>query len=616
MANPAADFTVEVVADSDTKVTLVGSQLVTATPADVGKVVIVGPDGTLVLGSAGIPQAFDAVALHANGHSWVDGVGTADQNLDAHTWLAHIERGLHTTGTANVSVGASRMADFVGQVLGTDSTWVPGTRLLVVVDGTLNDVTTDAPSAKKTAGLVHSLRALLHVYSHGAKVESSAASWDSGGAWATVAHASASGGSFRRTVTQNAYYEREVEAGDVVLIHGHDGPGATVRVAMDGVEVNSLSTANQMLTSAFTGLAFCPIAVEAESAGLMRLTKTDAGAGPLDVDVLLKPMATPPNIVVVLDGAIPHASFAAGGGQAELDAMNAATTEVVAEFATAATAAPVGWDAEDHTGDDDVHPNDAGYALLASAILSALAGLEASNGTIVLGELVLPEGEASPGNTTPNAAAYAGAPAGGAVLAGGLVASPWAGFGQAIAAPQINFGPDGTADLDGSFCVEIRVRTAAGSAGVNESIVNRDGGNVPGAELFRIYTVMEFGIGFVAQWRTEAGVEAQILGPAIAANTNYEVAMSWDQAAGLMRLFVNGNMVGTSPVATTVENPDLVTPLTVGVATSGIPATISTVDELRISNVARRTGNYVPDAGPFVDDGPTVVLAHFDVIDA
>lgn len=53
MANPAADFTVEVVADSGTKVTLVGNQLLEATPADVGKVVSVAGDGSLVLSDPG-----------------------------------------------------------------------------------------------------------------------------------------------------------------------------------------------------------------------------------------------------------------------------------------------------------------------------------------------------------------------------------------------------------------------------------------------------------------------------------------------------------------------------------------------------------------------------------
>jgi len=35
-------------------------------------------------------------------------------------------------------------------------------------------------------------------------------------------------------------------------------------------------------------------------------------------------------------------------------------------------------------------------------------------------------------------------------------------------------------------------------------------------------------------------------------------------------------------------------------------------DELRISNIARYTGNYVVATQPFINDGNTVLLQHYD----
>lgn len=559
----------------------------------------------------GVPQAFDLVGLHTNGMSYVAGVG-GTQNSGDRTWAKRLERLLSATpATVNVAVGSTRMVDFVGRILGTSNTWVPGTRKLIVVDGTLNDMTVDAPSAKKTAGLVNSLRALLTVYSHGAKIESNHASFTESGTWTTVANASSSAGSCRRTIVQNSYTERTFSGDEpgCLIIHGFDGAGATVEVRVDGELVDTIDTADQMLTSG-SGLAFCPIVVPLAGYGsgshTVRVTKSDAGAGALDVDCFLVPMGTgdAPNGVLVLNGAIPYAAFAAGGGQAELAALNAAAGEVVAEFPTWAVADLTNWVAADNIGADSIHPHDGGYATEADAIVAALRSLAPSNGTVILGTLTVPTAI-----STPQVSGFSGAPAVGAVNGGAVVASPWAGFGNAISAPKVDFGADVTG-MSGAFCLELKIRTAAGSAGVNEHFAGRDSGNVVGGENYRIYTAMEFGIGFVAQWRDAAGVERQILGPAIAANTNYDVALTYDGTT--MRLFQNGVSIGV--LASTLEAPDATTHFHVGAASSGISATISTIDEVRLSNVARHVANYAPAAAPFVTDGSTVILAHLDAI--
>lgn len=96
MANPAADFTVEVVAESDTKVTLVGNQLLEATPADVGKVVSVAADGSLELsdpGAAAHPGlgAHDALGLATDDElaDAIAGVGGGGADLTEHLHLDH-----------------------------------------------------------------------------------------------------------------------------------------------------------------------------------------------------------------------------------------------------------------------------------------------------------------------------------------------------------------------------------------------------------------------------------------------------------------------------------------------------------------------------------------------
>lgn len=58
MANPAADYTVELVtANPAAKVQVIGDQVLVATPADVGKVVEVAADGSLGLATIAIPPA-------------------------------------------------------------------------------------------------------------------------------------------------------------------------------------------------------------------------------------------------------------------------------------------------------------------------------------------------------------------------------------------------------------------------------------------------------------------------------------------------------------------------------------------------------------------------------
>lgn len=91
MANPAADFTVELVtADASAKVQVVGDQVLVATPADVGKVVVVAADGSLELaagGGGGVTDHGDLDGLNDPDHPIAAVVGL-QAALDAHAGAA------------------------------------------------------------------------------------------------------------------------------------------------------------------------------------------------------------------------------------------------------------------------------------------------------------------------------------------------------------------------------------------------------------------------------------------------------------------------------------------------------------------------------------------------
>ena len=85
--------------------------------------------------------------------------------------------------------------------------------------------------------------------------------------------------------------------------------------------------------------------------------------------------------------------------------------------------------------------------------------------------------------------------------------------------------------------------------------------------------------------------------------TAYWVAVTWDGT--YFRLFANGALLVTSS-ATSVYTP-LATGYLLINGTSG-----STIDEIRISDVARYTASYTPASAPFTSDSDTGCLYHLD----
>lgn len=82
----APDFTVKIVSDNpDAEVSVVGNQVIEATPADVGKVVTVAADGSLVLAEGGGGGVTDHGAL----------TGLADDDHSAYSLTSHAHSGTY-----------------------------------------------------------------------------------------------------------------------------------------------------------------------------------------------------------------------------------------------------------------------------------------------------------------------------------------------------------------------------------------------------------------------------------------------------------------------------------------------------------------------------------------
>ena len=105
------------------------------------------------------------------------------------------------------------------------------------------------------------------------------------------------------------------------------------------------------------------------------------------------------------------------------------------------------------------------------------------------------------------------------------------------------------------------------------------------------------------------GVKANTLSNAIVANTWTNFALV--KNSGNTRFYVNGNQSGTVYLDTTTYLSSRVIFGTDDFTPTNIPLN-GYIDELRISNIARYTGNYTVATQPFIDDANTLLLYHFD----
>jgi hypothetical protein len=111
--------------------------------------------------------------------------------------------------------------------------------------------------------------------------------------------------------------------------------------------------------------------------------------------------------------------------------------------------------------------------------------------------------------------------------------------------------------------------------------------------------------------RTNTAWDATSTGSATTANTWTHVAAS--RASGTLKIFVNGTSIysGSNSFAYPCVNM-----LGVGGETYYGSTANGYVDEVRVSNTARYTGNFTPSTTPFVNDANTLLLIHANGTDA
>jgi hypothetical protein len=105
-------------------------------------------------------------------------------------------------------------------------------------------------------------------------------------------------------------------------------------------------------------------------------------------------------------------------------------------------------------------------------------------------------------------------------------------------------------------------------------------------------------------------------GTRITTAANSIVANTWTSVAlvrnsGNTRIYLNGTQSGNTYVDSTNYLASRLI-LASDDFNNGSSPILGFIDELRISNVARYTGTYTPSNQPFIDDGNTCLLYHFD----
>lgn len=103
----------------------------------------------------------------------------------------------------------------------------------------------------------------------------------------------------------------------------------------------------------------------------------------------------------------------------------------------------------------------------------------------------------------------------------------------------------------------------------------------------------------------------------ISTGVNTVVTNSWQalavvRYAGSTKLYVNGTQVGTTWVDTTNYSAGSCIIGANDFWQTGVYNIKGDLDEIRISNIARYTGNYTPATQPFTNDANTLLLLHCD----
>lgn len=105
----------------------------------------------------------------------------------------------------------------------------------------------------------------------------------------------------------------------------------------------------------------------------------------------------------------------------------------------------------------------------------------------------------------------------------------------------------------------------------------------------------------------------RITGGSLSLNTWSHVAIT--RSSGTVKLYINGTQSGSS-YSTDSGDFNNITQVLIGCDNNGLNSWVGHIDELRISNIARYTGNFTVPISAFTNDTNTLVLFHMDGTDA
>lgn len=197
-----------------------------------------------------------------------------------------------------------------------------------------------------------------------------------------------------------------------------------------------------------------------------------------------------------------------------------------------------------------------------------------------------------------------------------LAASPSGGFGNALTFSGVDAGADTDAALlyvgallvgSGPFSIEVRVTRAR--SGVTEKILGQ-WHTSEGNYLLYFSSDNKINFGFQKTVRTFQNLASS---STITDTATHVIEASWDGTN--VRLFVDGTLERTLAFSTTIDTTRF-NPFFVGRGDTTNDAFNGTIDELRISSVARNIASYTPANSPYTADADTIALWHFDDVAA
>jgi hypothetical protein len=166
----------------------------------------------------------------------------------------------------------------------------------------------------------------------------------------------------------------------------------------------------------------------------------------------------------------------------------------------------------------------------------------------------------------------------------------------------------------GDFTIEYQIRFATVDT-LYVPICNRASTSIANGEWWCEVTAAEDEMywGFKNQAGTQYYVNLGLAGSAFATNTWYHIAVV--KRNDQIQLYQNGTAVGSATSVTGSFGTSGV-PITIGALGNGSYSLNGHIDEIRISSVARYTGNFTAPTAAFVNDSNTLLLIHANGTDA